>query len=367
MKIIKVNNIKNFFFYRYLILIFFCFITIFVTGRIADMDILLGWVEYTAGGTTSKVALSTFSLFKNFGDRYLVVAILGIIFSLILYFIIKSLIDKENQDLWKLLLLAPGLLIYTNAPTKESLFLYPAILFIILECNYLIGKNSQSFFNFFTRISLLILLFSVRGDQALPYVLLSLISLILRNINIGVMTTKIKFSTSIIFVFFLSILTIISLSLIFPEYIENLSNYLNASFLVSNNLYRPNNFDAFNQPFNVLSTQYLSLFPSLQELLFSPYKAVIILDSLLLIYVFIKSWSNLFNIVNSYKYFKKITLVYFTFITMIYFSIYGIIGSVNLGSSQRLRVNFIPLGIIFPLIIEKKLRDRKKLISINKI
>ncbi len=366
MKIKKVNNIKNFFFYRYLILILFCFLTMYVTGRIADMDILLGWVEYTAGGTTTKVALSTFSLFKNFGNRYLIIALLGVIFTLTLYLIIKNLIDKENQNLWKLLLLAPGLLIYTNAPTKESLFLYPAILFIILECNYLIGNNSKSLFNFVIRFSLLILLFSVRGDQSLPYFLLSLISLILRNINIGGMLTKIRLSTCIINTFFLSILTNLSLSLLFPEYIKKLSTYLNASFLVSNNLYRPNNFDAFNQPLNVLSTQYLSLFPSVQELVFAPYKAVIILDSLLLIYVFIKSWSNLFNLVNSYKYFKKVILVLFTFITLIYFSIYGVIGSVNLGSSQRLRVNYIPLGLIFPLIMEKKLRDRKKYISLTK-
>ena len=29
------------------------------------------------------------------------------------------------------------------------------------------------------------------------------------------------------------------------------------------------------------------------------------------------------------------------------------IGSANLGASQRLRVNFIPLAVLFPIILEK--------------
>ena len=61
---------------------------------------------------------------------------------------------------------------------------------------------------------------------------------------------------------------------------------------------------------------------------------------------------------NKYDHFKKVTLIIFTLITSIYFSTYGIIGSVNLGSSQRLRVNYIPIAIMFPLMLERKIRDR---------
>ena len=50
MKIKKVNITFNLFLFRYLLIIFFCFMTMFVTGRIADMDIYLGWREYDAGG-----------------------------------------------------------------------------------------------------------------------------------------------------------------------------------------------------------------------------------------------------------------------------------------------------------------------------
>ena len=51
-----------------------------------------------------------------------------------------------------------GLLIYTNSVTKETLFIYPAISLLILECFYLTGKDSKLlnyFLNFIFKIILL--------------------------------------------------------------------------------------------------------------------------------------------------------------------------------------------------------------------
>ena len=61
--------------------------------------------------------------------------------------------------------------------------------------------------------------------------------------------------------------------------------------------------------------------------------------------------------------YKKITLVLFGFVIISYFTVYGFIGSFNAGSSQRFRVNYIPIGIFFPLILEKNIRDKFELKS----
>ena len=79
--------------------------------------------------------------------------------------------------------LAPGLLIYTNSVTKETLFIYPAILYIISEC-LLTGKNSKSsslISSFFLRFLLLLLMISLRGDLAIPYIILFFLSIIFKK------------------------------------------------------------------------------------------------------------------------------------------------------------------------------------------
>ena len=68
-------------------------------------------------------------------------------------FKILNLAEKNNFNIWKTILLIPGVLIYSNSPTKETLFLYPAIFFIVLECDYLFGKRKINLLNFFFKIS----------------------------------------------------------------------------------------------------------------------------------------------------------------------------------------------------------------------
>ena len=133
MKISKVNNIAGFFLIRYLIIIFICFLTLYVTGKIADMEFFLGWKERYVSGGSSLFALNIFSTIGNFGNQYLLIMLLGIFFTLIIYSLLKNFIDKTNISIWTCVLLIPGILIYTSVPSKETLFFYPAIFFIILE------------------------------------------------------------------------------------------------------------------------------------------------------------------------------------------------------------------------------------------
>ena len=294
MKIIKVNNLKSFFFFRYLLIITLCFLTIFVTGRIADMDVLLGWQKYNASGTSTTVALNAFSLVGNLGNRYLLIGLLGILFSYLLYLLLRNYIDRKNFLLWQIVLCAPGLLIYSNSPTKESLFIYPCLLFLNILCNYL-SNNSIKIFNIIFAIFLLILMFAIRGDQSIPYILLFLFSIFLKYINVGEIKMKLKFLNSLRNAFFISVFMNIIFYFLFPNFIDGISSYLENSFGVSENIYRPNIFDGYNQALKIFQLQYLSLFPTLGEILQTPYKLVIMVDSLILIGVFIKSWSKLFN------------------------------------------------------------------------
>ena len=98
MQIDKVNNL-NFFIIRYLLIIFFCFLTLFITGRIADMEVLLGWTKYSASGLSTKIATNTFSLIGSWGNSYILIIFLATFFSFILFYILKDLIDKLNINI----------------------------------------------------------------------------------------------------------------------------------------------------------------------------------------------------------------------------------------------------------------------------
>ena len=366
MKIIKVNNIFSFFVIRFFFIILFCFLTMLVTGRIADMDVLLGWKNYAAGGLSTQLALKIFSLIGSWGNRYFIIVLLALLFSLICYLLIRKHIDKSNFNIWKIILLTPGILIYSNSPTKETLFLYPAIIFIVLECCYLTEKKSINLLNFFLKFIILILMLFIRGDLAIPYVLLSIISLIIKNTNVGKSYKRLNIKINLLQAFLLSILTNILVGLSFPKSVEKLTSYVSNSLAIQENIYRPDEFiNPFNDPTQVFYSQYLSLFPSIGELIQKPYLFIIVVDSIMIIYCFINSWKNLFDTVEPYKKFKKIILILFTYSAIIYFSFFSLIGSINLGASQRFRVNYIPLGVMFPLILDKKLREKKANFSLN--
>ena len=129
MRIKTVNKTINIFLIRYLFLILFCFFTIFITGRIADMDrYLLGIDRDYAIGLSTKVAKETFSLISNWGNTYLIILFLGIILSTLIYILLAKYIDNKKKNIWITFLLSPGLLIYTNSPTKETLFFYQQFL-----------------------------------------------------------------------------------------------------------------------------------------------------------------------------------------------------------------------------------------------
>ena len=371
METVKVNNNLKTFLLRYIFTIVLCYLTIFVTGRIADMDFLIGYLQYNAGGTSTTIARNIYGNFGFLGNIYLIVIAIASICSTFLYLILNNFIDKHNVKLWTFFLFTPGLLIYSNSATKETLFLYPAIIYIILEVFFLLGKRPYTnIIAFFAKTGLLFLMFIIRGDLVFPYIGLFFLSIIFKTFYFGAMSKKVDLKVSIIQSLFISILLVCLISILFPDYVQNKINYLGSSFENYKNTLRPViNINFFQNPVKGFQIQYLSLFPTPIELFVKPYRILIIIDSFLITYVFYNSWRKLFKLINSYRVFKKITLTIFSYITIVYFSVYGYIGSFNLGSSQRLRINFFPIGIIFPLILEKEIRDkqRKKFFTHKKI
>ena len=362
MKRILVKNVSSFFLIRYISSSLLCFLTLFVTGRLGDIDFLLGNIEYGAGGTTSNFAREIFSNFSFIGNRYLIISLIASISSLILFILLQSFIDKKNINSWIFFLMAPGLLIYSNSVTKETLFLYPAIIFIILECSYLTRKDLKLLnyaSNFFLRIIILGVMIATRGDLSLPYIILFFLNIIIKNVYFGNIFKNLEFNSLLIKSFFISIIATFIIIFFKEDYFSRTISYLESSFRYEN-IFRPSiNAQFIRNPLNYFYIQYLSAFPTPLELINKPYKMIIIIDSLILYFSFIRAWKSLFKVVNSYTHTRQITAILFSFVVVIYFSLYGIIGSFNLGSSQRLRINYIPLGIIFPLILEKMIREKK--------
>ncbi|MCQ9203172.1 MAG: hypothetical protein JJ845_001610 [Prochlorococcus marinus CUG1436] len=325
------------------------------------MEFLLGFIEWNAAGRTTRVAETVFSSLGFFGNKYFIITLVTIICSIILFFLLKNYIDENNKKLWQLFLMCPGLLIYSNAPTKETLFLYPAFFYIILECRFLINKTNLFSANTLIRICLLFLMLNIRGELVFPYFFLFFICLILKNTYIGGMSNNLNFKNLIIISFFISIFLVFLVTNINPIFFESILSYLQGSFENQYDLFRPLiDLEYVKNPINFFQIQYLALFPTPNELLQKPYKIIIIIDSLLLFYNFKNSWKKLFKTVSLSKTTKKIISILFTFITIIYFTIFGIVGSYNLGSSQRFRINYLPLAIIFPLILDKQIREKQK-------
>ena len=371
MKIIKVNNFVNYLIFRIFISLIICVGTYYVTGRIADSEELLSRSEYDiynpVGGRTI-VAKSFYLIFSNINNVFIIIVLLTLISSILIYFLLRKYIDTFNKDYWFLLLLSPGILLYANTPTKETIAFYPAIAAIILECNSLIQwrkwNTTRKIINLISKIINLYLIYILRGNLVLIYFIVPTLILLVSNLYIKPIRYQINTSKAILTAFIISNVLIFISNSLYPTWCENILNYPISSFGTNSSSLSRNyiNYEFIVNPINSIRMIYLGLFPSINEVISKPYSVIIILESALYIFLYHKIWSILFKLINND--FKLKTLLYFCFIsiTICYFLIFNILSTLNIGSGQRLKVNFIPIGIIFPLILEKKIRSLKTLI-----
>ena len=120
-----------------------------------------------------------------------------------------------------------------------------------------------------------------------------------------------------------------------------------------------------SNPYIFLKIQFFSLFPSLIQLAKKPYVILIVYESFIFCFLYYRIWNNLFFEIRKSNFAKNIFSIIFIIVTCSYLLLYGIIGYLNVGSAQRFRSNNIPIALIFPLISEKIIRD-KKMISIDR-
>ena len=362
MYIKQVKNFGTYLILRLFIVLSLCFLTYSMTGRIADSEAILGFINYNAYGIRTLTAQNIFAIFANLNNLYLIIITISLITSSITYFLLKKYIDNYNIYYWYILLIAPGIILYTNSPTKETLFFFPSILYIILENNSLLYWNRINFYekliNIILKTIIFFCMYRIRGDLAITYLIITAAIFILTNFHFGNYLKKLSLSKGIFIAFILSIFIIFLWNILFPIETQKLFDYLFKSFSTYSSSSRNYiNYNFLMKPLNSVTIQYLGLFPTINELISKPYSIIIVIESIIYIFLYNKIWGNLFKLVKNYNQFK--TNIYFIFIsiTLIYFVIFGYLSCLNLGSGQRFKTNFIPLGMFFPLILEKNIRD----------
>jgi len=376
MKLTKVNNFLAFFLYRYFAILSLCYATILITGRIGDSDLLLAnrrdQISTAIEGRTA-IAMNIFSAI-NFitSNDYLIIAILTALSSSIIYFTCRNFVDNRNVKYWILLLICPGFLIYTNAPSKELIFFYLATFYIILESKFLVLKEKNKFKNLIyliLKLSIIPFLLYWRSFLAAPYLFLSIFSIFIKVFSLGKFTKKLNLRNTLIFTFFISAMTFFLLSQFNTSQYSSTNFEWNFNFLIrslntNTSLFRSFiDYEFITNPINSFYVQFLAFFPTMDELINKPYQFLIVIDSLILIYVFFCSWKNLFKTIKNDYRARKIVFIIFTIISFSYFALYGSIGSLNIGASQRFRINFIPIGIIFPLVLENNIEKKSRIKS----
>ena len=328
-------------------------ISIFITGRVSDVAAYTGGFSFTAVGERTRLAESIFKILPTYGNIILSVLLITFLSSTLIFTFLNKYINKENYIDWYLLLYLPSLLIYASTPTKEFLFFFPAVLYIILESEYLIKKNTRlnTLLLFIIKILLLWFMFTLRGSLSYPYLALGIIIILFKIFNINFLKIRyLRVTNLCIYSFLICIFILIFTN---NNFVANIANYLNSDFNQNSSLSRSFDIDLINNiynPFNLIKIQFLSFFPSIKETLIKPHAFLITYESSVFLYLFFKSWQNLFSIIKNNNQAKLIYGLIFICIVCSYFLLYGMLGYMNVGSSQRFKSNLVPISLIFPNI-----------------
>ena len=299
-------------------------------------------------------------LFRFFPESVVVSSvILTAISSLIIWLCLRKFLIFKNSFLLWITIFIPGFAIWTCIPSKEATFITFSLIYICFEAKTIINKplNKWNRNNrFFIRCIYLVICISLRGFATVPYLILGITVSLFPFISPFLIKVK---NNSIIFIILIICSLIISVFLVLlinnsiPDLITSKIAYLNGSFLGDEfNLSRNFLFDL--NPFsikNIFLYPYLSLFPTINEILSNPKLILLSIDSIFYIIIYFFVWNRIINLkgLNHLKIkFLQYTLV---LLTVSYIMIYGTIGAYNLGSSLRFRQNFVNIGHIFPLLI----------------
>lgn len=347
------------------------FLTLFFTGQVGDSAGYIGLIKFNfTGGSAElvRIVFSIISIFKGIVIPFLISIVLA---NSYLFLIINKYINQRNSLYWYLLLYLPGPLIYACVPSKEYLFFSAAVSYLIIEIEDLFTgnkKQSKSLIKFLLKIALLILMFAIKAISSAPYILFASIVFLYKNINFKTIKIKnINFPILIFYSFFISQLFIVIINLINPQFLFNITDYLNQNFSEGGSFTRQIDFEKIRNIYNpliFLNIQLSALFPTIKQIFLKPYVLVILFESLVFLYLYCRSWTNLFSAIRNDNVSKNIFVIVFIFVACTYFLIYGLTGYKNIGSSQRFRVRVIPIAIILPLVAEQVIYKKKLNVNI---
>ena len=296
--------------------------------------------------------------------------ILTVVTSTIIWKTLKNFLINKNSTLLWITIFIPSYCVHTILPSKEATFISLSLIYICFEANNIVFKQVNQWNNIFLifqRIIYLTLCILSRGIASAPYIFLGFFITIFPFISPFLMKYKNNKINLFIFLSISSILTLFIILIISSfeiSYLVYQATYLKGSFLQADSntsrefLLNRNIFTLWNYLFLF---PYLSLFPTIQELLIKPKLIFFILDSSLYLGLYLIAWNKVINI--SFLNKRKVKLIQYLFIsiTIIYIIIYGSIGAFNLGSSLRFRQNFTNIGLIFPLIIFYNYQNSKNI------
>lgn len=287
--------------------------------------------------------------------------ILTFITSIIIWKNLKNFLITKNSSLLWISIFIPSYCVHTILPSKEATFISLSLIYICFEANNIFFRPVNQWNNislFFQRFIYIILFSLIRGFSSTPYILLGFLVTLFPFISPFLMKYK---NNKVNLFIFLSISSIFTLLIIFiissfeNKYIVEQSLYLKGSFLQAegSNTSREYllNRDTFTLGNYFLLFPYLSLFPTIQELITNPKLIFYVFDSSIYIGLYFVAWNKVINIAFMHPRKIKFFQYLFILITISYILIYGTIGAFNLGSSLRFRQNFTNIGLIFPLII----------------
>ena len=342
--------------------------SIFLTGVVGDAFLYLFNWERTTKDIRTSITQVIFSSFLPIFAQWGSFIIICLIANILIYFALRKYLNKYNIFIWDLLLFLPCLLLYSTTPSKEYLFFISATSYIILECEHLFGINLSNRANrgiFIAKYTLLAFMIIIRGPFCVPYIIVACLLALVKRFNLNLINSK---NLNLKKLFFLALLVSLFFNYLinieFPEFYNELIVRFNGDFSVGSILSRTIAEDTLNfiNPLNLIRISFLSFFPTLDQFENKPYVLLILYESIMMIYLFIKIWSGFFYLLKKDNYAKLIFSFIFGTIIFCYLSLYGIIGYFNLGASQRFRVNIIPLALFMPLISIELIKEKKETI-----
>ena len=281
--------------------------------------------------------------------------VLSLITSLIIWKNLKEFLLQKNSILLWIAIFLPSYGVYTMVPSKEAIFISFSLIYICFEAKNIVYKPIKKWNEFhllLKRIIYLTIGLLQRGYASFPYLILGFFVSLFPLISSFLLKFKNRKSNYLNLLSLSAIISFLIIGILIPAknpYILGTIDFFKDTFLVNwANLSRTFLLD--KNPFeliNFFQLPYLSLFPTLQELISSPKLIIYFIESAAYLAIYIFAWNKVINtnLLNS----RKIKFIQYLFIsiTISYLLIYSIIGSYNLGSSSGLGKTFQILGMFY--------------------